>query len=942
MPALPKLVSRIGDLRTAIESGQRRDLSTRDRLIALVGCFSVIVARAPQLVLNPRLYAEEASVYLSYAFSNDLLRTILLIPTSDGPAGYLHLVANFSAILSTRVFPLEWAPFVGTYLALTCQLLPLILVLWGRSKLWGSPARRYVLCVLLLVATPIRTDVWLQVINAQIFLGLSSLLILFEDLDRAGTKRVRCYRGLLTLGAMTGAYTVLLAPVFWLRARVTRGREASTQFRIVGIIALLQASSFLGNRLTKGDFSGRFGNFSFADVTTVAFLDHLVQPILSGALIPYLRDVSPALGLLSLGLILALIAGLALLAKRSAEPLVRLLPFTLLFVMTATSILALGAPTHRYAVFPGMIFLITLLALCWSRDLSAIGRGFCSSLIIVSLLSGAATYWQDPPMRNSYGELFSFLKIRDGAPVWEEEVQQWRLDSHRLLRVWPYGESVAWTASLSSRFEFQEIRAQLALTDGFTLVAEPGQTQSLEIAVDRLPPDFRLAIRGTNDLQYPTQKLTLILLDAHRQPILEQSVPLATDNARFRAHWTLGLLRSRTENSEISSTRYILFEAKAKPNQRSQLGIEGISIAPRVEGLLDQLLPSSDLPQKLYTASARSPLAQEATAMLALQSLARDNDLLYQDEDQQRGSDLWVQGAHPIQLSKSRSSTDSQRSRFQEALPFLLLAYPGFQALGTDGVVLLNLLLFSILAIGVIAFRWNQGPTDRIFSLTSVLLAVGSGFVFLPQSTVLEMFCLFVPVAAWLHGRWDRSGNSELLLYGSLLGVAILHNPLWLAIPLAIAFDNWKRRENLKISRVACGAAAITLIAFLIPIPGRIVWSLPPLSPPDWKELFNFYVARTGLFLGYPLALFALFEVLHRGTVSRRWTLAGLLVLLTSVAPFLDSTSNGAICGSPLLAVLYPLYSLLPTRIVSRWFLIAPLLLGVLVTLGTISGVWTP
>jgi hypothetical protein len=35
------------------------------------------------------MWAEEASVYLAYAQSQSFLRSLLFVPTSEGPAGYL-------------------------------------------------------------------------------------------------------------------------------------------------------------------------------------------------------------------------------------------------------------------------------------------------------------------------------------------------------------------------------------------------------------------------------------------------------------------------------------------------------------------------------------------------------------------------------------------------------------------------------------------------------------------------------------------------------------------------------------------------------------------------------------------------------------------------------------------------------------------------------------
>ena len=56
--------------------------------------FVAAVFRAPLLLLEPRLFAEEASVYLAYARQSSTLATLLLVPTSEGPAGYMVFASN--------------------------------------------------------------------------------------------------------------------------------------------------------------------------------------------------------------------------------------------------------------------------------------------------------------------------------------------------------------------------------------------------------------------------------------------------------------------------------------------------------------------------------------------------------------------------------------------------------------------------------------------------------------------------------------------------------------------------------------------------------------------------------------------------------------------------------------------------------------------------------
>lgn len=114
-------------------------MTPKVRWACVLGCAALIALRAPVLVLAPRLWAEEASVYLAYAQSQSFLRSLLFVPTSDFPAGYLNLPANLASTLAAFVFPLELAPAVAMVIAFALQLVPFVIVLWGRSRFWTTP-----------------------------------------------------------------------------------------------------------------------------------------------------------------------------------------------------------------------------------------------------------------------------------------------------------------------------------------------------------------------------------------------------------------------------------------------------------------------------------------------------------------------------------------------------------------------------------------------------------------------------------------------------------------------------------------------------------------------------------------------------------------------------------------------------------------------------------
>ena len=81
--------------REPIERMNRRTLLT---LVLLAGAAAALVLRVPEVVLEPRFWAEEARVYFVYALNNPA-GSALLAPHQ----GYYSLVPNLATWLATLV-----------------------------------------------------------------------------------------------------------------------------------------------------------------------------------------------------------------------------------------------------------------------------------------------------------------------------------------------------------------------------------------------------------------------------------------------------------------------------------------------------------------------------------------------------------------------------------------------------------------------------------------------------------------------------------------------------------------------------------------------------------------------------------------------------------------------------------------------------------------------
>jgi len=92
--------------------------NVRLQLAVFLGCAVIVASRMPEVLLAPRLWAEERN-YFSYVFLHNIIEGLAYIYWESG---YCNLISNLSAVISLRVLPLELAPLGMTYLAFFAQL----------------------------------------------------------------------------------------------------------------------------------------------------------------------------------------------------------------------------------------------------------------------------------------------------------------------------------------------------------------------------------------------------------------------------------------------------------------------------------------------------------------------------------------------------------------------------------------------------------------------------------------------------------------------------------------------------------------------------------------------------------------------------------------------------------------------------------------------------
>lgn len=426
----------------------------RIRVLLLALFTAAIMARVPTAVSHPRFWAEEGTKWFQYASSHSLLKSLLFVcPCSS----YYALNANLGAILASATAVtagLRYAPIATTFLALFFQVLPIALILFGKSRLFDVMWKRVAGCLIVIFASSATDEIWLNSINSMSFLGLISLLLVFEETWTWPRWMRWALRGLLILCGLSSPYCCALIPLFILVAWRERKREqkiqcfilmfcaliqvgvvARTQMHLERISAISQPSSGIALASRGKDlrpaaeivdvFSGQvalpaLGYSGREDLLAEMGLKEAWMDASSNVPHPSSNTIQAAgwLCFVLLAAILWRLKGTAIYGMTN----VLIGAFLLLATFTCVASLN-GVPLGRYAFLPGLIFLLLLLAnIDWSTSVAV--RFVCAFVLSFGLANGIVDYRSHPWQE---------------GPLWSEEVRIWKTDHAHPLRIWPPG-----------------------------------------------------------------------------------------------------------------------------------------------------------------------------------------------------------------------------------------------------------------------------------------------------------------------------------------------------------------------------------------------------------------------------------------------------------------------------------------------------------------------
>lgn len=408
------------------------------KLAAFAAVLAATFLRAPSILLEPRFWAEEGTLYFRNAFNHSFWEGLFFVPKRT--AGYFALSANLPTTLAAWAVPLKYAPAVTTYFSLMVQLIPFAIILWGKSFVWETRLQKILACASLLFAATASGEAWLNTINLQVYCGIISLILLGEDLSEASGKKLTLYGAIQAFCALSGVYSTFLFFAFAIKLYQYPSKGSWMQAAISFCCAVIQTAVFIYLQLSQQISSKKFSDdFPWADVIPNSFYFHFALPILghehANSLASFLGFSPSSVHLLSkpeqqvvilscAAIMLSLVILVAAL-KRAPLRLPLLVGFLTVTLLTTASAVA-ATPGGRYAVFPGAFILLLLLAESPGKFISVRNSAFIG-LIAVSLWQGSRYFYHQE----------SYWDCHEACPHWSEEISKWEQDASYLPQVWP-------------------------------------------------------------------------------------------------------------------------------------------------------------------------------------------------------------------------------------------------------------------------------------------------------------------------------------------------------------------------------------------------------------------------------------------------------------------------------------------------------------------------
>ena len=385
--------------------------------------------RVPELFSYPRFFAEEGSLYFSYAYSHSWLNN-LLTPQHGYYTVYNSIVTSLAKLPS-----IDNAPLVTIFTAFVVQVAVSLYVIWGGISILDNLAKKIIVALIIPICS--FPHVWLTTIGIHFWLPVVTFFILISS-DTADRKNSIFRACFLVLSGLTGVISCFMTPLFMLRTYRDKSKEYLKYSIILTCCSLMQIYVFLHEYFTQSvELAHRFKGNSFIPVFIKYIIYQFSIPLFGRGIFQHesVIKINNIISMVStklfnhdyfentiaatpfvLGMIILLtMTTICVKNSKQVEYTLMLLAFIIVStISTVASERMSGGP--RYTFVPTVIMFTVFAA---SINIRTIKNALCNIGLYLMLL---ALFFNIREFRAITNMIYN-----TEYPVWKKEVEVWRM-----------------------------------------------------------------------------------------------------------------------------------------------------------------------------------------------------------------------------------------------------------------------------------------------------------------------------------------------------------------------------------------------------------------------------------------------------------------------------------------------------------------------------------
>jgi len=419
--------------------------------VFLIILFLISYLRSPDIFNNGRFWGEDGVVYFQNAIKNSFFDNFFKIYTPT--SGYYNLFPRIVALLSSK-FSLEIAPMVNNYLCYITIFYIFCIILFNDSFLFKNNYKeKFIFCLLVLLCPTLVPEIWLNSVNAQIYLAISALFILYFKSEPNFIFKT-FNRLILFIGGFSSVYVLALTPFYFVKYKFFNNRNNFINVIILSIALVSQIIFYIYSKIDN-QMIMRGVNFDL-NYLSVFFYNTFAKLFLPKELIYFFYDLVINNLTILFGICLIFLIIFIYLLFESAKILIKdkiqliiTSSLILIFILLILIITIFSGEyfAGRYAALPGFILALIIINFSFFEKKSIFLKNISYILFFLIFFSGIYNYRPINDYRIQY------LDCINNCPKWKNQVKEFRSNKNQKeIFIWPYNSE-----DNLDKFEYQNI-----------------------------------------------------------------------------------------------------------------------------------------------------------------------------------------------------------------------------------------------------------------------------------------------------------------------------------------------------------------------------------------------------------------------------------------------------------------------------------------------------